>query len=83
MGSRIREMGSAFELNWVVTAKFALLPFPPECVYGFIRLTYHEIAGLLSLLVLFVTSKTVDAIFEEEAPTPPPSTATPDFWRIW
>ena len=53
-------------------------PVPPieKREQGFTCPAHHEIAGLLSFLVLFATSKIVCAIFEEEAPTPPPSTVT-------
>jgi len=51
--------------------------------HGFTCSAHHEIAGLLSFPVLLAKSKTVCAIFEEEAPTPAPSTTTPDFCGVW
>jgi len=33
MGSRIREMGSVYELKWVVTAKLTHLPLPSKIAH--------------------------------------------------
>ena len=76
-------MGSVFGLKWAVKRKKEKEKASGECVSSCTRPALHQLAGLLSFLVPLATSKIVNAICEEEAPTPPPSTATPDFWWIW
>ena len=83
LGSRIQSLGSVIGFFWVVPGRMSVFGILPESAQGFTHPAHHEIADYLSFLVLFSPWKTVCAFCREEAPTPPPSTVTPDFLGIW